>query len=91
MNLNPRDFALAASLETNIGKDIEKVRSLLKDKDVIITSGKYKDRKAKIKRVYCDGSIRVFAPPYSLKNPSQFLNDSEARHLRRLSEIKIID
>ena len=91
MNLNPQDFALTAALETNICKDVKKVRSLLQGKDVIIASGKYKGRKAKIKTVYHDGLIRVFAPPYNLKNPSQFLNDSEARHLRHLSEIDIID
>lgn len=91
MNLISQDFALAAALETDIGKDFEKVRSLLEGKDVIIASGKYKGRKAKIKTVYNDGLIRVFAPPYNLKNPSQFLNDSEARHLRYLTEIDIID
>ena len=91
MNLIPQDFALAAALETDICKDVKEVRSLLEGKDVIITSGKYKGRKAKIKTVYHNGLIRVFAPPYNLKNPSQFLNDSEARHLRYLTEIDIID
>ena len=91
MNLNPQNFALAAALETNICRDVKEVRSLLEGKDVIIISGKYKGRKAKIKTVYHDGLIRVFAPPYNLKNPNKFLNDSEARHLRYLSEIDLID
>ena len=72
-----------------IQEHAKKMSTYLLGKDIIITSGKYRGRRAKIEAMYLDRGVKVFARPYNL-NDTEFrttLNDSEARRLRPLNEI----
>lgn len=83
------DMSQVMLYKDQVQQSAKKMSTFLLGKDVIITAGKYKGRRAKIEAMYLSGGVKVSAKPYNL-NDTEFrttLNDSEARRLRPLNEI----